>query len=992
MAAKLVQITKDIEASRCNAKWNNIPELARRYRKYSPEDTAFADLITAECEIVKQVNHLVLEQKFNYTSFMCDNPQHLSLSPRVPSESIADVVMNLLQIEERCKDDLKNEAKIIITRAHYSSGDWEKALQLLSDVTLSDNTAHSGYLLVQMIQVFTMKGVCLEMLGSIEAAIEAYDRVASLLQQTSERCDQLNAWAEEALYRAPLLKMRLGLPENAVESFRVYYEQSYTWPLNFRVQKRIVVLQNFSRVLSEIYRMNKYTPPVNPSGILQGIQSIRQELAQIHSSYEQCVRLITPCPKSGELNVQVLELVDQVVSCWDMLGGTLGELRNVVDLLYRSMEMAFNSPRILRHLVKCLSQLGDYDEAEHALNVYLEQVGMMKEEDQPSANAREDIKLEKEEDGDIVDVMLIGCQLMAKDLEKPQRCVELAQKACTLCRKSECGTEREAEAFRYLGVGNSMLSCEAFDPDTRRKHQEEALSALNHSLTLAPKSYATHYQLALQYAEMRDIPKAILTVRQSLSFNPLHTPSWHLLALLFSCPCQNDLEGAARWTELGLAEVEWPAEVFANPLVSGEYVLPPTTNPTPMIASEFVATPTLDAVERSEEILALKMTEAYLQDKMNGPSLAIRTHENLFKLFSRVYPHDPMDWVPEQGSEPGAVATNGHLPIGGSASNLSVRPATRMNRSRSFVGSASGASVNGHEQERKYGRDQNGHLTEGRDGDAQTIQTSRSRRSKSFLGNILGGKEKKNKKSSGAMASTGHDIDMSISTDNLEALKNEEYAPSLISSQPSSRSRLSVTPSVYATRSLKTLNGGVDSPTFTNSTGVRRDTKRARLRRERAQKVLLSLWLLSASAFRRAGKLEEARKALEEAEAIGSDSADLWYQTGALLLQESKTELARSMFHRALAVDPHHVEAKVAVAKGYLAGKEDIGGELDLAEGLLESVTQGAGWNNSEAWVHLAKTYQLTDRWEQSKTSLWYALDLESTRPVRPFRILPRCA
>ncbi|RUP44551.1 hypothetical protein BC936DRAFT_149302 [Jimgerdemannia flammicorona] len=124
-----------------------------------------------------------------------------------------------------------------------------------------------------------------------------------------------------------------------------------------------------------------------------------------------------------------------------------------------------------------------------------------------------------------------------------------------------------------------------------------------------------------------------------------------------------------------------------------------------------------------------------------------------------------------------------------------------------------------------------------------------------------------------------------------------------------------------------------------------RPSTRSRLRRIRSLRVLTSLWLASTAAFRRLGKLEEARKAVGEAEGVDALSPDLWCQLGLLSLADKKVDSAIMAFRKALACDPTHVLTKVYLGKTYLEMKE-----VELAEGLLESVTKGNGWDCAEAW------------------------------------------
>lgn len=51
----------------------------------------------------------------------------------------------------------------------------------------------------------------------------------------------------------------------------------------------------------------------------------------------------------------------------------------------------------------------------------------------------------------------------------------------------------------------------------------------------------------------------------------------------------------------------------------------------------------------------------------------------------------------------------------------------------------------------------------------------------------------------------------------------------------------------------------------------------------RATDVLVKLWLMSAASFRRAGKLEECRGAIQEAESLNGDDPDIWVQVSSFL-------------------------------------------------------------------------------------------------------------
>jgi len=59
----------------------------------------------------------------------------------------------------------------------------------------------------------------------------------------------------------------------------------------------------------------------------------------------------------------------------------------------------------------------------------------------------------------------------------------------------------------------------------------------------------------------------------------------------------------------------------------------------------------------------------------------------------------------------------------------------------------------------------------------------------------------------------------------------------------------------------------------------------------------------------------------------------------------------------------------------------------DRAFGLLSTLTKlGAGWDFSEAWFALARSYEESGQVEKTKEVLWWCVELEDTRPVRGWR------
>jgi hypothetical protein len=197
----------------------------------------------------------------------------------------------------------------------------------------------------------------------------------------------------------------------------------------------------------------------------------------------------------------------------------------------------------------------------------------------------------------------------------------------------------------------------AHDPEVRPKYHEAALSNLNHSVNIDPSAWETYYQLALQQAEIRDISHAIASVSQALRANSSHTPSWHLLTLLSSCPAAGNLEQAIQSFELGMRETDVELEQNGN----GD-------------AANSIYPRALYSHEEGEQLLAFQTTGAVLQDAIGNTDAALESHEALFALYGKVSTIDPTVASYNDYSDTSFTKTS---VVSGSVSNVSDLPRTR---------------------------------------------------------------------------------------------------------------------------------------------------------------------------------------------------------------------------------------------------------------------------------------------------------------------------
>lgn len=97
---------------------------------------------------------------------------------------------------------------------------------------------------------------------------------------------------------------------------------------------------------------------------------------QLHTIYEKLVYSLASFPKSGQNSTLVLDFVNRLAADFELMGGSEVEQRGYIETLNRASLKTFNSPSVTRHLFHALVQLGDFEEAEHALRTYLYLVGL----------------------------------------------------------------------------------------------------------------------------------------------------------------------------------------------------------------------------------------------------------------------------------------------------------------------------------------------------------------------------------------------------------------------------------------------------------------------------------------------------------------------------------------------------------------------------------------------------------------------------------------
>ncbi|KAG0217063.1 hypothetical protein BGX33_011588 [Mortierella sp. NVP41] len=905
LTAKAQVIERDFQLARSKANYPAFPEFARRYVKHNKDgvvlvNTAMLELAVGEAEIA-----IRRAQQWTYLTSLDDTPETIASSPPIRQEAIQEAVEKLERVLSKGPEEHQEYAAIVLARAAMATNAPDRVQRVahyLQNIQLPPVRLPTGYNFALIACGLTIKGLALEEEGRIPEAIVSYDNVALWIHNNpSEKCDELFAWTEHALYRAGLLKLRLG--------------QALTWPGNFRLPRRATACRLLSQALSTSFKTVGYQAVANGSPTVMDEQSqfypaaLSLEMAQIHAYWEDSLYAVTAFPGANEKNWRVLVMIEQIIEDRKLFGpGNDADKKALVETIYRASQKTFQSPRILRFLFFALLEMGQYDEAELALKAYLDMAEINSKVKgataEDSLTHEERVRLDVESKYDIATVMIAGSRLYSKELGKPIEAVKCATGALDNIHQFLQNHEEVIDllnnAYQCQGIAYGLQAASTHEPHQRPHMYAKAVESLENAIKVAPEAYDSQYLLALQYAEMREIAKAILTVKQSIGLNSSHIPSWHLLALLLSS--QKDYERALNICAVGLKESEWD-----------------------LAQTDGFSASQLDG----EDYLALRVTQAVLQDQVHGPEAGLEHEEALFSLYTRVFALEPSS-MGESLYDIQNIRRQDHSDL---EVTLSVSPVV------------------------------NGTISGGGGGRARSgsILSSRSR--------------------NGGGSDIGSTVGVSSNTLDVPKANYASSITSSIGSSPNKRGRIPP-PAAAAGVNQATLGRSL----LSLPPAVQRPTTKSVMRTARANKVLVTLWLMSASAFRRLGRMDDAQKAIEEAERVDASNPDVWYQLGLLYAAQKDQETATVSFSKALTLAPYHAACLARVGRSYLDA-----GSLEMAEGILEATTTSLGWDCAEAWFYLGKVFEASDRLTRAKKCLWYALDLEASRPVRSFtEALPR--
>ncbi|CAO3587204.1 unnamed protein product [Absidia cylindrospora] len=423
----------------------------------------------------------------------------------------------------------------------------------------------------------------------------------------NESGSALAYWVEDGLYRAIMLGLRSSASVDLVLKFMRAYSQlsSSHWSSHWRNQKRWVIFKLYTDTLVKTYSNGSYPIHIKMVGQIENDdtkqQSAFHELFVLMNRCRAVIRAYASKLTPGDINRYVVEFVDIMTRAHDIIGwGEISHIRRVQQFLYQAESMTFNSPCIFRSLFYTLLRLGQFDEARYSFRTYMEMVGLPDVDKtnesgieltpqggalslgDKAAMIQAKLKRIRLDDQDKVDdahpgqetllhvirALLAATQLWGREYNRGKLAVVTADLAVALLdiMEDEVDTNGSsgnveddaivAECHRARGVSYGLLASQSEDPQVRIQHQKEAITSLEIAVTLDTDCWESHYELAFQQLQARDILAASSSITRALQINKSHLPSWHLLALVYSCQQYEKLPDAIQTLELALAETQ----------------------------------------------------------------------------------------------------------------------------------------------------------------------------------------------------------------------------------------------------------------------------------------------------------------------------------------------------------------------------------------------------------------------------------------------------
>ncbi|KAH7922423.1 hypothetical protein BV22DRAFT_1197440 [Leucogyrophana mollusca] len=868
---------------------------------------------------------------------------------------------------------------------------------------------------------------------------------------------ELWRWAESLMFRAITLVSRtrplhddMGLIWTL---FTHYHACSAHWPSTFRTAHRSIIAVLHLRALILRFRSEPSTAPSASSPQPEKPPQWLSTARSVINEYRTILDTSTRFPKAGDRNTKVEDFVDLCVAVWESSGAMADRARWVLDILWWATRLTFNSYRIFRHMSRLLYLSGDRELAKRTLRLYVQVVSKAKEAGMDDDVDTDRHWVETLVEGSRMLCRLAITRTTSEGVEEACEAGELLVKAKT--RLDPDDKQLVARVALAEGIWNIATAFAEQDPYTRPARLSQALAQFIASVGTYPTPSA-HHHLALALAlpgPSQNIEDAISSARSAVEGEPNEIRHWHLLGLLLTASGQwakakgvlevgadigDSVSGGEEASENeketekntptptnGVHARDFEAEkVYANghagppamqnghghlPVANGlrgmlldshASVVPPAATLLKPLPDHPVSSPQ----EAFGYALQLRMTQMVLTEHTEGAEGAGAKWVDVFGWIAErkgsvleQQLRSSMDTStrsantqtpsvtqrhssPEPNGELKTRTVDTTMPHGSlgltitappqeipeQVPPITVTPATPADPSRQFP------------------------LSEKRSSSIDRDSSAGKKVQQMLKNRVHKGQEKistiSKKIGHGVVRNGSLSLRRSTSAPDFHAvLQNHNYQASSIHS----RRRL---------RSLIRHNHNaapIDSPPAPPPPTLPpvQEATKPKMRATTEDRLLSDLWAMSAATFRRLGKIEQAKGAIQEAEVKDQDNPSVWVQLGLYYNALNHDRQAIEAFQKALFVSPDNVSASVHLCRVYLSQaascqKSETSthvdlDKVDLVAGMLSYVTRGVGWDVPEAWYFLAKAHGLQGRKDREREDLTAALALSEQRSVR---------
>ncbi|KAI1612195.1 hypothetical protein EDD36DRAFT_396923 [Exophiala viscosa] len=406
------------------------------------------------------------------------------------------------------------------------------------------------------------------------------------------------------------------------------------------------------------------------------------ELQRVETSYESELLRNTQFPKATESNMLIEDWVEEFIRNWQILcgpdfadsdlgeGGRNGVGRNILDMLYRAATKTFHSTLILRRLFQVHKTLTEFDLAYKALDTYIELM------DRARARASKDGADTTRRDSDSIYMRTIaeGIEGLCSFGRKSE-----AEKANDLCSKLQDlleellplavdATPNHAKpvnghamingsaqeplpadllevVYRAIGIAKSQWARWTPFSENRSGLQSEAIQSLQKAASQdvpTERQLKTLYALGRLLAETRDVDEAILVVKKALACDlTAHQaestyklqrdliPFWHLLALLLTS--RQNFEIAGQGCAAALEQFSPPGVIFGD---SSNFAGAEQKQIGSTLHAGLVDDMECEELQR---IIEVRITELALTELVEGPEHAVNISNDLLVLYGRIF-------------------------------------------------------------------------------------------------------------------------------------------------------------------------------------------------------------------------------------------------------------------------------------------------------------------------------------------------------------------